>query len=194
MIVSASSLVLYQQQQQQSIAQQGQQQQQQTSLSNQTTFDIEKPIEDLSFEIDNVTFSHHMASVNGIQMHYVIGGQGTIKYQEIQELIAQKNRIERFIANLLNNGEGYSKLQHFVKENVKAVLSENRQVISVSFTALMQTLKANSQLANLIYSISAANYVEQHKDNNVSKYLESNKDRITDLAEKNLKPCRSIDK
>ena len=33
-------------------------------------------IEDLSFDIDNVTFSHHMASVNGIQMHYVIGGQG----------------------------------------------------------------------------------------------------------------------
>jgi pimeloyl-ACP methyl ester carboxylesterase len=28
------------------------------------------------FDIDNVTFSHHMASVNGIQMHYVIGGQG----------------------------------------------------------------------------------------------------------------------
>jgi hypothetical protein len=32
--------------------------------------------EDLSFVIDNVTFSHHMASVNGIQLHYVIGGQG----------------------------------------------------------------------------------------------------------------------
>jgi pimeloyl-ACP methyl ester carboxylesterase len=28
------------------------------------------------FQIDNVTFSHNMASVNGIQMHYVIGGQG----------------------------------------------------------------------------------------------------------------------
>ena len=27
--------------------------------------------EDLSFDIDNVTFSHHMASVNGIQLHYV---------------------------------------------------------------------------------------------------------------------------
>jgi pimeloyl-ACP methyl ester carboxylesterase len=24
----------------------------------------------------HVTFSHHMASVNGIQLHYVIGGQG----------------------------------------------------------------------------------------------------------------------
>jgi pimeloyl-ACP methyl ester carboxylesterase len=32
--------------------------------------------EDLSFDIDNVTFSHHMASVNGIQLHYVMGGQG----------------------------------------------------------------------------------------------------------------------
>ncbi len=32
--------------------------------------------EDLSFENGNVTFSHHMASVNGIQLHYVIGGLG----------------------------------------------------------------------------------------------------------------------
>jgi hypothetical protein len=72
-IVTAAPFVLFQQE---SIAQQGQQQQQ-TSLSNQqTAFDMEKPIEDLSLEIDNVTFSHHMASVNGIQMHYVIGGQG----------------------------------------------------------------------------------------------------------------------
>jgi pimeloyl-ACP methyl ester carboxylesterase len=29
-----------------------------------------------SFEIDNMTFSHNTASVNGIQLHYVIGGQG----------------------------------------------------------------------------------------------------------------------
>ena len=72
MIVTATPFVLYQQQQ--SIAQQGQQQQQ--SLSNQTTFDIEKPVEDLSFQIDNMTFSHHTASVNGIQLHYVMGGKG----------------------------------------------------------------------------------------------------------------------
>ena len=26
--------------------------------------------------MDNMTFSHQMASVNGIQMHYVIGGHG----------------------------------------------------------------------------------------------------------------------
>jgi len=31
---------------------------------------------DISFVIDNVTFSHHMASVNDIQLHYVIGGHG----------------------------------------------------------------------------------------------------------------------
>jgi len=29
-----------------------------------------------SFQIDNMTFSHNMASVNGIQLHYVIGGHG----------------------------------------------------------------------------------------------------------------------
>ena len=29
-----------------------------------------------SFQIDNVTFSHNTTSVNGIQLHYVIGGQG----------------------------------------------------------------------------------------------------------------------
>jgi hypothetical protein len=57
---------------QRSIAQQQQQPQQQ----QQTAYDAGKPIKDLSFEIDDVTFSHHTASVNGIQMHYVIGGQG----------------------------------------------------------------------------------------------------------------------
>src|SRR5919198_4710450 len=38
----------------------------------------EQPLvsKDISFDIDNVTFSHHMASVNGIQLHYVIGGHG----------------------------------------------------------------------------------------------------------------------
>src|SRR3712207_3166172 len=72
MIVSASPLVLYQQQ---SIAQQ----QQQQSQSNQTSSMVKQQQPSLpgtSFEIDNMTFSHHTASVNGIQMHYVIGGQG----------------------------------------------------------------------------------------------------------------------
>jgi pimeloyl-ACP methyl ester carboxylesterase len=59
--------------QQRSIAQEQQQPPQQLQ---QAAYDAGKPIEDLSFDIDNVTFSHHTASVNGIQMHYVIGGQG----------------------------------------------------------------------------------------------------------------------
>ena len=59
---------------QRSIAQEQEQQPQQQQ--QQTAYDAGKPIKDLSFEIDNVTFSHHTASVNGIQMHYVIGGQG----------------------------------------------------------------------------------------------------------------------
>jgi hypothetical protein len=29
-----------------------------------------------SFQLDNMTFSHNIASVNGIQLHYVIGGHG----------------------------------------------------------------------------------------------------------------------
>ncbi len=51
-------------------------QDQQQTLFNRITLDMKKPIKDLSIEIDNVTFSHHTAHVNGIQMHYVIGGQG----------------------------------------------------------------------------------------------------------------------
>ena len=45
---------------------------------NYTTIAQQQPPfnEDISFDIDNVTFSHHMASVNGIQLHYVIGGHG----------------------------------------------------------------------------------------------------------------------
>ncbi len=58
------------------------QQQHQVSIdesNNQTLSNAKQQppfIEDLSFDIDNVTFSHHMASVNGIQLHYVIGDQG----------------------------------------------------------------------------------------------------------------------
>jgi pimeloyl-ACP methyl ester carboxylesterase len=31
---------------------------------------------DISFDVGNVTFSHHIIPVNGIQLHYVIGGHG----------------------------------------------------------------------------------------------------------------------
>ena len=54
--------------------------QQQQLQANQTfspsVEEQQQLLEGISFQIDNVTFSHHMASVNGIQMHYVIGGQG----------------------------------------------------------------------------------------------------------------------
>ncbi len=66
---STSALFIFHQQ----CLAQGQQLQ---SQSDRTTSDTKNSIEDLSFEIDNVTFSHQTASVNGIQMHYVIGGHG----------------------------------------------------------------------------------------------------------------------
>jgi pimeloyl-ACP methyl ester carboxylesterase len=58
-----------------------QQQQQQMQANNQTLFspsaeEQQQLLEGISFQIDNVTFTHHMASVNGVQIHYVMGGQG----------------------------------------------------------------------------------------------------------------------
>ena len=44
--------------------------------SNFTSVEQQQLMDGISFEIDNVTFSHHMASVNGIQLHYVMGGEG----------------------------------------------------------------------------------------------------------------------
>ena len=93
------------------------------------------------------------------------------------------------IADVLNSeNEGYSKLKQIVKESVKTTLSENKQVISLSFAALLQTLKSDPKMINIIYKILTANDSEQNKDEDndkVTKYLESNKDRLLDLAEKN---------
>src|SRR5262245_19543646 len=50
--------------------------QEQVPQTNQTSADQRQLMVGNSFEIDNVTFSHHTTSVNGIQLHYVIGGQG----------------------------------------------------------------------------------------------------------------------
>src|ERR671931_2780502 len=49
-----------------------------TSLSSPSSLTKQQGsnFEATSFDIDNMTFSHHMASVNGIQLHYVIGGHG----------------------------------------------------------------------------------------------------------------------
>ena len=67
----------------------------------------------------------------------------------VQELTDKKDRLEKLIANI-PNGEGYSKLKQIVKEIIKAVLSENKQIISLSFAALIQTLKADPQMVKLI--------------------------------------------
>jgi F0F1-type ATP synthase gamma subunit len=84
------------------------------------------------------------------------------------------------------NGEGYSKIKQVAKESIKAVLAENKKLLSISFVALIQTIKADPEMVKLIQNIPDANYDEQHKDNNnITKYLESNKDRILDLSEKN---------
>jgi hypothetical protein len=107
--------------------------------------------------------------------------------QRVQELTAEKDRIEKLIAYILN-GESYSKLNQIVKENVKVVLSENKKLISISFVALIQTIKADPQMGKLIYNIASANDGENkdNKDNNnIIKYFEFNKDKLLHLAEKN---------
>ena len=43
---------------------------------NLTSAEKQHLLDGISFEIDNVTFTHHTTTVNGIQMHYVIGGKG----------------------------------------------------------------------------------------------------------------------
>jgi hypothetical protein len=69
-------------------------------------------------------------------------------------------------------------------------LTVNKKLISISFVALIQTIKADPQMINIIYKIWTANDDEQHKDNNndnTIKYLESNKDNILNLVEKHYK-------
>ena len=69
---------------------------------------------------------------------------------------------------------------------LKPLYQKNKQVVSVVFTALLQTLKNDLEMVNLVYSISSTKDDELRKDNsnNVTKYLESNKNSLSDLAEK----------
>jgi hypothetical protein len=46
---------------------------QQQPQANFTSIEQQQLMEGISFKIDNVTFSHHMTAVNGIQLHYVMG-------------------------------------------------------------------------------------------------------------------------
>jgi len=50
--------------------------QQQQPNANLTSTEKQHLLDGISFQINNVTFTHHTATVNGIQMHYVIGGHG----------------------------------------------------------------------------------------------------------------------
>ena len=63
-----------------SIAQQEQEQQNLKGLQNNQTSSSslaqQQQPNGNSFQVDNVTFSHHITPANGIQLHYVIGGHG----------------------------------------------------------------------------------------------------------------------
>jgi hypothetical protein len=87
--------------------------------------------------------------------------------------------------NILNV-EGYSKLTQIVKENGKAVLSEKRVLISVSFVALIQTLKNDPEMVKSIQSMPSANDGKQHEDDNSNKhpgrYIETNCFEIIHLS------------
>ena len=50
--------------------------QQQQPQANLTSTEKQHLLNGISLQIDNVTFSHHTVPVNGIQIHYVIGGHG----------------------------------------------------------------------------------------------------------------------
>jgi hypothetical protein len=71
------------------------------------------------------------------------------------------------IANISNNGneEDYSNLKQIIKESIETVITENKKLISVSFTAIIQTLKDDLQMVNLIYNVHTTNDSEQLKDN-----------------------------
>ena len=50
--------------------------QQPAPQANLTSTEQQHLQDGISFQIDNVTFSHHTTTVNGTQIHYVIGGHG----------------------------------------------------------------------------------------------------------------------
>jgi hypothetical protein len=55
-----------------------QQQKLQGVQNNQTSSSLTKQplLNGTSFQMGNMTFFHHTTSVNGIQLHYIVGGHG----------------------------------------------------------------------------------------------------------------------
>jgi pimeloyl-ACP methyl ester carboxylesterase len=72
LIAASTVLIPFLNQNQIGIAQQ-QNNQTSSSLTNEQQ---QQQLTGTSFQIDNTTFYHHMAVVNGVQIHYVIGGHG----------------------------------------------------------------------------------------------------------------------
>ena len=105
------------------------------------------------------------------------------KEQQVQELIAQKDRIEKLIATMLSDdNEDYAKLKAIVKESVKAVLSDNKTLMSTAFAAIIQTLKTDPQMVNLIQNIPSAD--DDNDSNNITKYFEINRHNLLNLGER----------
>ena len=48
----------------------------QNNMASSSSFTKQQQPTGIYISIDNMTFSHHTASVNGVQLHYVIGGHG----------------------------------------------------------------------------------------------------------------------
>jgi hypothetical protein len=131
------------------------------------------------------TLNDEIASAKALLNSYHLLCKG--KRKEAENLNNVLSRLEALVSHFKIKDEDYSNLKQIVKENVKVVLSEKRVLISISFAAVIQTLKDNPQTVKLFQNISTTNDGEQHKDNdiNITQCFESNKDRILDLAERN---------
>jgi hypothetical protein len=65
---------------------------------------------------------------------------------------------------LNNDNEVYSKLKQIIKENLSPFIRKEK-LISVSFAAIIQTIKADPEMVNLQHIPSTVSDGEQHKDN-----------------------------
>src|SRR5215213_1729797 len=77
LVLNQNHTAMAQQQQMQQQPQQPQQQMQANQTFSPSAEEQQQLLEGISFQLDDVTFTHRMATVNnGTQIHYVIGRQG----------------------------------------------------------------------------------------------------------------------
>jgi pimeloyl-ACP methyl ester carboxylesterase len=141
------------------IAQQQPQQQQALALNGTT------------FHIDNVTFSHHMASVNGIQLHYVIGGHGVpvvlihgfpetwYEWRHVMPALAKKYTV--IVPDLRGLGDSSKPLTGYDGKTTSEDL--NQLISQLGFKKILL-------VAHDIGAQTAFSYAETHP-NNVSKLV-----------------------